>query len=671
VEDAYNALKTYLMLADRSHLESGHLTDQITRFWRGWLESNRGATPRDQMIRSAERMVAFTMSNLTDPAFPLIADNLSLVDQTRENLRRVVRGMAARDRVYAEVKARAATRFPQMTVARIVGDIDRELVVGSYAIPGTFTREAWEGYVENAFKEAATKELQSADWVLKVAARDDLTLEGSPEQIRKALTENYKSEYVKEWQRFVQGISVAEFASFGIAAERMNRLGDPAQSPIKKVMQTIFDQTSWDNPSLLNERLATAQKGVLEWLKQTVMRQAPSSVDVKLDMGSGPKTEIPMGPIGREFAGLSRLMMTRDNSPTQMAAYLDLLSKLRSRFNLIKNQGDAGPGARQLMAATFSSSGSELAEAQKFVDEQMMVNMTDSARATLRPLLVRPLVQAFAVIVGPTETDVNRVWAAQVQEPFQQLLASKYPFDPAAKIEAGPAEIAKVFGPDGAVAKFTNETLTPLIVRRGDTLAPKTWAELGIRLRPEFKTGFAGWVAALEGGAAGNGAGSTAAGTSAFVFQVLPQGSPGLLEYTIEIDGQRLRYRNTAADWTQFVSPNPTGTPGVRISAITNDGRAVDILNEPGNFAVKRMGDAAKTRLLQPNLYEMSWAQGGSAVTVQLRMISMPGATPAPRAAGAAAPVAAAGLRGVRLPAMVVGADPPAPAAPGASGARS
>ena len=676
VEDAYNALKTYLMLADKSHLESGHLTDQITRFWRGWLESNRGAMPRDQMIRSAERMVAFTMANLMDPAFPLIADNLSLVDQTRENLRRVVRGMAARDRVYAEVKARAATRFPQMTVARIVGDIDRELVVGSYAIPGTFTREAWEGYVENAFKEAATKELQSADWVLKVAARDDLTLEGSPEQIRKALTESYKSEYVKEWQRFVQGISVAEFASFGVAAERMNRLGDPAQSPMKKVMQTIFDQTSWDNPSLLNERLATAQKGVLEWLKQTVLRQAPSSVDVKLDLGGGPRAEIPMGPIGREFAGLSRLMMTRDNSPTQMAAYLDLLSKLRSRFNLIKNQGDAGPGARQLMAATFSSSGSELAEAQKFVDEQMMVNMTDSARATLRPLLVRPLVQAFAVIVGPTETDVNRVWAAQVQEPFQQLLASKYPFDPAAKIEAGPAEIAKVFGPDGAVAKFTNETLTPLIVRRGDTLAPKTWADLGIRLRPEFRAAFASWVAPLEGGAAGGGStagGAAAASASQTVFQLLPQGSPGLLEYTIEIDGQKLRYRNTAAEWSQFVWPNPSATPGARITAITNDGRAVDILNEPGNFALERMFKVATRRKIGANLFELSWANGQTLLTVQLRIISQPGMAPPAAAPGSAAPlpVAATGLRGTRLPAMVVGADQPLPAAPGASGARS
>ena len=34
-------------------------------------------------------------------------------------------------------------------------------------------------------------------------------------QIRAALTELYKTEYVKEWQRFVQGVTVAEFQDFG------------------------------------------------------------------------------------------------------------------------------------------------------------------------------------------------------------------------------------------------------------------------------------------------------------------------------------------------------------------------------------------------------------------------------------------------------------------------
>lgn len=199
VEDAYNALKTYLMLADKTHAEGSHLNDQMTRFWRTWLEGNRGAMPREQMIRSAERLLTFYLAQVADPSWPRIEQKLALVDQARENLRRVVRGMPARERVYADVKARAATRFPGMTVARIVGEQDQALLAGSYAVSGAYTRLAWETFVENAFRDAANRELQSADWVLKSASTDDLTLEGSPEQIEKNLVAMYLADKAASW----------------------------------------------------------------------------------------------------------------------------------------------------------------------------------------------------------------------------------------------------------------------------------------------------------------------------------------------------------------------------------------------------------------------------------------------------------------------------------------
>jgi type VI secretion system protein ImpL len=146
---------------------------------------------------------------------------------------------------------------------------------------------------------------------------------------------------------------------------------------------------------------------------------------------------------------------------------------------------------------------SELAEALKLVDEQLLNGVSDSAKATLRPLLVRPLMQAFGVLVRPTEAELNRVWTAQVFEPYQQTLARKYPFDRSARVEASPAEIAKLFGSEGAVAKFVDQSLGALVVRRGDVLSPKTWADMGVRLLPEFTQGLSGWVASAgsEGGA--------------------------------------------------------------------------------------------------------------------------------------------------------------------------
>ncbi|WP_374399482.1 type VI secretion system membrane subunit TssM [Niveibacterium sp.] len=650
VQDAYNALKTYLMLGSREHIEPGHLNDQLARFWRNWLENNRGEMPRERMIRSAERMLAFVVAQSARPDFPLVETRLALVDQTRDVLRKVVKGQPARERVYAQIKARAATRFPSTTVARIVGDEARDLVAGSHAIPGTFTREAWEGYVEAAIKEAASKELQSTDWVLKTAARDDLSLEGSPEQIQKALTLMYKTDYAAEWKKFLQGVTVADFASFDDAVKQLNRLGDPVNSPIGKVLDTVYRQTSWDNPSLLNDSLAKAQSGFVEWFKQTILRQSPAQVTLNVSAG---KSEIPMGPVGREFAAIANLVVERPDARdgSLLKGYLQSLAKVRSRFNQMKTAGDAGPAARQLMMQTLEGSGSELSDALRQVDEQVLASIPDSARGTIRPMLVRPLMMAFAVIVKPAETELNRTWAAQVYDPFMRSLAEKYPFTQNARVEAGAGEIAQVFGPEGAVSKFVQTSMGPLVVRRGDTLAARTWADMGVKLAPEFADNFARFVAPVAGAASGSNGDAAGAGTPQTVFQIQPQPVSGVTEYSIEIDGQVLRYRMGVQDWANFVWPSGKGAPGARITAVAYDGRTVEVASQPGAAGLERLINTAQKKRRSDGTFEMTWTNNGVAVTVNLRIVS---SAQADTSANASAPQKS-GLLGIKLPAAVAG----------------
>ncbi|SOF01559.1 type VI secretion system protein ImpL [Burkholderia sp. OK233] len=645
VEDAYNALKTYLMLSDKRHVETAHLTDQVARFWRGWLETNRGNMPRDEMIRSAERMITFYLSRVSDNDWPMIDQNLGLVDQTRENLRRVVRGMPARQRVYEEIKARASTRFAPMTIARIVGENNTALVAGSYAIPGTFTREAWFQYVQPAIRDAATKELQAKDWVLNTSAHDDLTLEGSPEQIQKALVAMYKTEYAMHWQKFMQGIAVQSFGSFGQAVDAMNRLGDPQDSPIRKVLETAYDQTSWDNPSLFNANLKRAQTGMTSWFKNWFSRAPTGQLNANIDINGNP-VEVPMGPIGQEFSALGRIVVSGDNG-SMLKGYMDTLSKVRTRFNVIKNQGDPGPGARQLMQQTLDGSGSELADSLKYVDEQMLTGLTDSQRKALRPLLVRPLMAAYAVVIQPASVEVNKVWNAQVYQTFQGSLANKYPFAGDAKVEAGAGEIAQVFGPDGAIAKFVGTTLGPLAVRRGDTLTSRTWGDMGLALTPDFTSGFARWVAPLAGGAATSGGQSSAEPQT--VFQILPQPSSGTTEYTLAIDGQQMRYRNTPPQWTNFVWPNPSGSPGATLNATTFDGRTLQLVNEPGRYGLEKLINSAQRKRRPDGTFDLSWTQGNVTVAVSMRIIST---SQASGGASSDAPQQQS-LRGLRLPSSV------------------
>jgi type VI secretion system protein ImpL len=651
VADAYNALKTYLMLGDKSHAEPGHLNDQLTRYWRTWLEANRGAMPREQMIRSAERLLTFHLSQIGDQAWPQVTLKLGLLDTARENLRQVVRGTPARERVYADIKTRAATRFPAVTVAGIVGDGDAGLVAGSHAVSGAFTRAAWESYVLGAIREASNRELQSTDWVLKTVAKDDLTLEGSPEQIQKTLVEMYKAEYAKEWTKFVQGVTVADLKGFEGSVQAMNRLGDPQASPIARLLKTIYDETSWDNPAATRVNLSKTERGLVAWFKEVVMRRAPSDARTLADTvgplaadGAGQ-----MGPVSREFAGVARLVGTREKEVSLMNGYLDALSRLRSRLNTLKNQGDPGPGAKQFMQQTLEGSGSELADALKYVDEQMLTGMSDTQRAALRPLLVRPLVQSFAMIVLPSESEINKTWHAQVVEPFQKTLADKYPFSPGSKIEATGAEIGQVFGPEGAVAKFMNTAIGPLVVNRGNMLTARTWADIGITLAPQAVSGFPDWVAPLSS----NGVAAPSSSGPQKVFQLQAQPAPGTTEYTIEIDGQQLRYRNTPPVWTNMVHPGP-GTSGARISAVTFDGRTVELFNEPGQFGMRRMIEAATQKRKSADIVELRWNGPNLSVAVDLRLVS--------NAEAGSSAGNSRGFNGLRLPDTIVGRPQEAPA---------
>jgi type VI secretion system protein ImpL len=245
--------------------------------------------------------------------------------------------------------------------------------------------------------------------------------------------------------------------------------------------------------------------------------------------------------------------------------------------------------------------------------------------------------------VLPSEAEINKTWQVQVQGPFLQSLANKYPFAPAARVEAGPAEIGQIFGPAGVVAKFIDGSMGPLVVRRGDMLSARTWAGMGITLSPEAVAGFPGWIAPLSAN------GVAASSGPQTVFQLQPHPAPGTLEYTIEIDGQQLRYRNTAPLWTNMIHPGGQGASGARITATTFDGRTVELFNEAGQFGLKRMIDAAVRKRKDGGIFELRWSAHNVSVALDLKIVS--NAASGNRESGAGT----RGFHGLHLPVSIVG----------------
>ncbi|GAF60202.1 IcmF-related protein [Psychrobacter sp. JCM 18903] len=459
---------------------------------------------------------------------------------------------------------RASARFPSVTVAQITQNNANETLLGSYVISGTFTKEAWDAFVSDEIDKAATTRVVADDWVLATSSQDDLTLTGSPEQIRQYLVNRYKQEYISEWKRFLTQVYVRDSTGFDDHAVLLNQLSNAAESPLKTLFETVDRQTQWDNKAA-NQAAGNggeSRRSFVNWFKQTILRQSPAELrQAEAAMNNGgssnnaaPVAQASSGVIAQEFSSIHALVTPREENQdlSLLDSYLVSLGDIRTRFNNIARSDDIGPDALLFASQTLSPEGSELTKSLQILDEQILSQANSEIKQLVRPLLSEPLTRSFNMLLTPTKAEINKVWKAQVYKPFLDNLGSKYPFTANANLEATPAEIGQFFGEDGYVARFVNETLSPFIIRRGDQISSKIWNGAGLGLNPQFVADFGRYFTNYMGsnstGAAG--ANNTGGAANQTTFQIMPLPVSGLTEYTIVVDGQQLRYRMGTQAWT-------------------------------------------------------------------------------------------------------------------------
>ncbi|MDC6132006.1 type VI secretion IcmF C-terminal domain-containing protein, partial [Burkholderia gladioli] len=114
--------------------------------------------------------------------------------------------------------------------------------------------------------------------------------------------------------------------------------------------------------------------------------------------------------------------------------------------------------------------------------------------------------------------------------------------------------------------------------------------------------------------------------------------------------GQQLRYRNTPPQWTNFVWPNPSGSPGATLTATTFDGRTLTLVNEPGRYGLEKLINSAQRSRRPDGTFDLAWTQGNVNVAVTMRIIST--SQPSGGGGGGDAPQQQS-LRGLHLPSSV------------------
>lgn len=623
-ERDYQALKTYLMLGNRARMEDAHLSDQLPRHWRGWLEEHRGRASMQEIAQPAQALVAFYVAQRATPDIPVIDNDPQLVARVRQSLRAGLGELPAHERAYRALRAGASARFEPVSLARLLGSRSAAPLVANETVPGLYTREAYENFVRTAVAaDAGATVVAGEDWVLDGPVGNQGT-EAATVFDREALEALYRRDYEDAWLRFLSSIRVEERANLDEAIDVLGRLADGEHSPLPPLLQAVAAQFDGFPRDVASQGDASVATVVLQRASRLVRGQEATSP-------ASPKP----GQESRPFARLRALVDQGGEPSPQLAAYLAHLVALRGQLRTIANSSAAAESAGRLVKATLEGGGSEFSATLLHVEGSVLDLADPASKAVLRPLLVGPLNQAFSALLPLAEQNINLAWQREVLPQWRNL-ADKYPFSDVPN-EALHADIAAFVRVGGVLDQFVAQRLDGYVSRRGNQLLPRTWGGQGLQLHPGFVAGaerlFAFGASFPREGDGGR-------------YELQPEPTPGLSEIVLEIDGQKLRYRNGAQTWQAFVWPGASGSEGALVRTVDFAGAASVAASHPGRMGLVRLLAGARTGSRDGGVTQLEWqARNGEAVVpvrLNFRMVS------------GASPVQLAGLRGLALPERIV-----------------
>lgn len=460
--------------------------DKSTKLFLAPVLMNRWTAGREvdaDRLELARRQFEFYAEELK-VANPFSSENDG---QAIEKARRYLAQFAGTERVYQFMLAEAAKTNPPVHFNRKFPG-SAQFVVDNYEVAGAFTKGGWD-FMKNALKNA-DKYFAGERWVLgdySAAQVDRAKLEAE-------LRKRYYADFIGRWRAYLKAASVARYASLKDAAVKLNALSGN-QSPLLALFWLCTQNTAVDDPAV-----ATAFQPV--------------------------HTVVPPAAVDRYIA-----------PPNQN--YMNALVGLQASIDQVA----AAPGGPNDAAAAQTLSQATAARVTtRQVAQAFRIDTEAHVETTVQKLMEDPITYAEALLrtLGPAELNAKgRAACAQ----FRSLMA-KYPFNPAASVQATLQEFNGVFGkPDGVLWSLYNSSLQKVLQRQGNQYVALPGQ--GLNLNPAF-------VAFFNRAAAFSDAAYAAGPDPRFAFTMKPVPTEGTVGTSLRIDGQTITYSGGAAQPKAF-----------------------------------------------------------------------------------------------------------------------
>lgn len=550
LEQAYEALKSYLMLYTPEKFDQETLKAWISVDWDVNLQSSLTPDQRKQLDSHLDALLA-----LGAPAQTQTIDK-NLVDSTREMLS----AFPLEYRIYSRLKRQYRGDLPEFSVARAGGPNAQQVferVSGepiTKGISGFYSKDGYQKAFQGSVQSAALKLASEESWVLGVRTEvkiSDVAGTDLSDRVRRL----YLQDYIKVWDQYLDDVQLVKLGGVAGGMEAA-RVLSAVDSPLAAYFRAVARETTLVPPAT-------------QAAQSTVGKLADQALKAKDDMaklaGVQPSPSATSGgPIERivddHFAATRRLVA---GNPAPIDEVIKLFGEVYAQLQAVdsaqKSKGPPPPagGADRVKAA---------AGAQPEPIRSMLVALADAGAKGSRD--------------GEREVLTNEL--KPIFDFCNRAITNRYPFASGSQADVLPDDFGQLFGGGGLLDDFYQRRLAAL-VNTGTN--PWTYKPLADGAKPATPAALADFQRAARIKEGFFRAGGKTPGFKLEIRAV--EMADGLKELSLDIDGQILKFvaGNSASSVLNW--PSQKVSSQIRLTAVPQ----VTPLGFEGPWALFRLFD--------------------------------------------------------------------------------
>ncbi|MFA8088210.1 ImcF-related family protein [Klebsiella oxytoca] len=581
----YDQLKAYLMMAHPEKADAAFFAQVMKT-----AEPSRPGLSPALWQEMAPDLHTFYMQSL--PAQPSwkITPDAALVAQVRRVLLEQAGQRNAESTLYENMLTAVRRNYADMTLEDMTPQTDaRRLFSTDEVVPGMFTRQAWEGGIQDAIDAAVASRRDEIDWVLS-DNRNTVSTDVSPEALKQRLTNRYFTDFAGAWLNFLNSIRLNPAHNITDVTDQLTLTGDVRQSPLIALMNTLAWQgQTGEQGEALSDFLVRTAKNLPGKDKKPVIDQQAAGPRGPLDSTFGPLLTL----TGKNSA---QKVMAADSS-LSLQTWLTRITRVRLKLQQVANAADPQAMMQQLAQTVFRGRSVELTDTQEY-GTLVAASLGEAWRGFGQTMFVQPLTQAREAVLQPSSASLNEAWQRSVVANWNAAFQGRYPFA-AGKSDASLPMLAAFIRRDtGRIDRFLSTELGGVLRREGSDWVADSTRSQGLTFSPAFLNAV-NQLSQLSDILFTD-------GSQGISFEMQGVAMREVVETALTLDGQTLHYFNQLADWQRFRWPGVMNKPGAMLTWTSTTAGSRLYANHSGPWGVIRMLEPMARQKAGDGLYRLT-----------------------------------------------------------------